>query len=61
MFKDLKRGDIIEFSIPITHAGTNKGTFASYIKIENLGNGECSYKSFNQIIMILNCFEFKNS
>lgn len=59
MFKSLKVGDKILLSIPVKTAGSNRGTYASYIKVENLQNGECTYKSFNQIVDILNLFEFK--
>lgn len=58
MLCDLKVGDIITLSIPVVRAGMNKGTYASYIEIENLENKECSYKSFNEIGILLNCFEF---
>jgi len=60
MFENLKVGDTIILSIEVKCAGSNKGTYASYIKAENLGTGECNYKSFNQINGILSCFEFKN-
>ncbi|MCY8549455.1 hypothetical protein MOD25_05995 [Bacillus haynesii] len=59
MFKDLKIGDKIMLSIPVKKAGSNRGTYASYITIENLQNGERAYKSFNQIEDMLNKFEFK--
>ncbi len=58
MFKDLKVGDKILLSIPVEYAGMNKGTYASYIKVENLQNGDYTYKSFNQITGCLNIFEF---
>jgi len=60
MFVNLKVGDSIKLSIAVQYAGSNKGTYASYIRVDNLKNGEVTYKSFNQINMILNCFEFIN-
>ena len=59
MFKDLKVGSKIQLSIPVEYAGGNRGTYASYITIRNLDNNECAYKSFNEITMLLNNFEFK--
>jgi len=59
MFKDLKIGDKIVLSVPVEYAGRNGGSHATYIKVENLQNGEYTHKSFNQIGMLLNCFEFK--
>lgn len=61
MFRDLKIGDKILLSIPVETAGSNRGTYASYIKIENLENGEADYESFNQITRVLDLFEFKVS
>ena len=34
-FKDLRYGDIIEFSVEIKAAGRNKGTYATYIRCFN--------------------------
>jgi len=59
MFKDLLIGDKIMLSIPVKYAGGNRGTYASYIKVENLQNGESVRKSFNQIGTVLDIFEFK--
>lgn len=59
MFKDLKIGDRILLTIPVKYAGMNRGTYASYIRIENLSNGDYTHKSFNQITSLLSLFEFK--
>jgi hypothetical protein len=60
VFKDLKVGDRILLSIPVTYAGTNtnRGTYASYIKVENLETGQVTYKSFNQLPRFLDYFKF---
>ena len=59
MFKNLAIGNKIVISVKVESAGSNRGTYASYMTVENIENGECAYKSFNQINQILNCFEFK--
>jgi hypothetical protein len=59
MFKDLKIGDELQFSIPIQSAGSNRGTYASYIKIACITNGNYTTKSFNQIGSCLNNFELE--
>ncbi|MEX0597811.1 MAG: hypothetical protein WD512_15065, partial [Candidatus Paceibacterota bacterium] len=59
MFKDLIVGNVILLSIPVKYAGGNKGTYASYIRVENLDSGESSHKSFNQIESVLDMFEFE--
>lgn len=59
MFKDLKVGSKILLSIPVKCAGSNRGTYASYIKIENLESADYAYKSFNQITQVLDMFEFE--
>lgn len=58
MFKDLNIGDSIQLSIPVKKAGSNRSTYASYIKIENVRTGGFTHKSFNEIEKILNNFEF---
>ncbi len=59
MFKDLVVGSKIQLSIPVKYAGSNRGTYASYITIRNLDNDECAFKSFNEITNMLNNFEFR--
>lgn len=60
LFKHLGIGDIVIFSVPLKRAGCNDGrTYASYVAIENLNNGEKITKSFNQIARCLECFEFR--
>lgn len=59
MFKDLKAGNKIQLSIPVKYAGSNRGTYASYITIKNLDSGDVAYKSFNEITPILDNFKFK--
>ena len=60
MFANLKIGDKIQLSIPVESAGRNGGTYASYIKAQNMATEECSYNSFNQLPSILKNFEFKS-
>lgn len=59
MFKDLKIGSVIQLSIPVKVAGGNKGTYASYITVENIDTGEKTGKSFNELPKLLDCFKFK--
>lgn len=57
-FKDLKVGDVIEFSVPIKRAGSNKGqTYSTYILCHNRRTGQDSGASFNQIGQLLECCE----
>lgn len=58
-FKNLRYGDVIEFSCEIKAAGRNRGTHATYIKCFNPQSREESRLSFNQIIRTLDCFEFE--
>ena len=58
-FKDLRYGDIIEFSVEIKAAGRNKGTYATYIRCFNPQTKAESKLSFNQIVKTLECFEFE--
>jgi hypothetical protein len=59
MFKNLKVGDRIHLSIAVKAAGSHRGTYASYITIQNLQTEEVAVKSFNEIGTILDCFEFE--
>jgi len=54
----LKVGDSIQLSVDASPVGRNKGTYAAYIKIEDLQTGKCNYKSFNQIGDLYRTFEF---
>lgn len=56
--ESLKVGDRIQLSIDASPVGRNKGTYAAYIKIEDLQTGKCNYKSFNQIGDLYKTFEF---
>jgi len=58
MFENLSIGDKVVFSVPIKQAGSNRGTYATYIKVENINTGEITHSSFNQIVSILDAFEF---
>ena len=60
LFKDLKIGDKVEFSVPIKRAGSNRSTYATYIEIKNIETNEYTYSSFNQLPKILDTFEFEN-
>lgn len=61
MFKNVKVGDCLLLSAKVKSAGNSRGggTYATDIKIENLCNKETTYKTFNQITGLLECFEFK--
>lgn len=56
-FKDLKVGDVIEFSVPIIKVGRNRGTYATYILCHNCRTDVESQLSFNQIEKVLECCE----
>lgn len=59
-FRDLKVGDVIEFSISIKRVGrSSRGTHAAYIRCCNMQTGNVSVLSFNQIVNILNCCEME--
>ena len=59
-FKDLKNGDVIEFSVEIKPVGrSSRGTHAAYIRCFNPQTDQISNLSFNQIARTLECFEFK--
>ena len=59
-FKDLKNGDVIEFSVEIKPAGrSSRGTHATYISCYNPQTDQRSNLSFNQIARTLECFEFE--
>lgn len=58
MFQNLKVGDYVQFSAPIKEAGRNRGTYATYIKCENINTKEVTHSSFNQLPSILDAFEF---
>ncbi|WP_206459343.1 hypothetical protein [Anaerovorax sp. IOR16] len=61
MFKNLKVGDTVQFSVPIKKVGRGRsGTYATYIKALNIKTGEETESSFNQIPIILDAFEFEN-
>lgn len=60
LFKDLVVGDKIKLSVILKPAGTNRGqTYSTYIKVENLNNGEKVFNSFNQLPKLIDCFKFK--
>jgi len=57
MLKDLILGDIIKLSVEAKRVGSNRGTYATYIQVENIANGETTEFSFNQISILYNAFE----
>lgn len=59
VFKDLEVGSKIRLTIPVQRAGSNRGTYASYIRVENLETREYTEKSFNQLPRFLNYFELE--
>ena len=59
-FKDLKNGDVVEFSVEIEPVGrSSRGTRAAYIKCFNPQTNQVSNLSFNQIARTLECFKFE--
>lgn len=58
MFRDLRVGDVVNFSFKIHHLGHNRGSsYAAYLAVES-GGVEVE-KSPNQLASILSCFEFE--
>lgn len=57
VFKNVEPGDIVQFSIGIERAGSNSGTYASYITFENLTKKETARKSFNEMPKLIENFE----
>lgn len=61
-FKDLKVGDVIEFSVPILYAGNGShGSYATYIRCYNRRTNAESQLSFNQIEKVLECCELEEN
>lgn len=58
-FKDLKRGDVIEFSVPLKAAGSNKGTYATDVKVYCYRTNDYTHKTFNQMANVLLNFDFE--
>ena len=58
-FKDLKIGDVIEFSVPIIRVDRHRGTYATYILCHNCRTDVESQLSFNQIEKVLECCELE--
>lgn len=61
MFKDLKVGDVVEFSIAIESVGFgySRATHAAWIRCKNLTNNDYTFKSFNEIEKFLAYFVFE--
>lgn len=45
MLKDVERGDVLQFSIPLKSAGRGRGTYASDVRIDNVTKGTHTYKT----------------
>lgn len=59
-FKDFQVGDLVEFSTEIAACGGNRGrTYAVDICIHNKTKDIKTRKTFNQIGMIADCFEWE--
>ena len=58
MFSDLERGSLIRLSIPAKTPGQNRGTYASYIKVENIMTNDFTHVCFNDIEKRLFTFEY---
>lgn len=60
MFCDVEVGDRLLISVPVEHVGISRGrSYAVDIKVENLNNGDVTYKTFNELPRILRNFKFK--
>lgn len=58
-FLNLRYGDIIEFSVEIKRAGNaSRGTKATYVRCYNPQTDKISELSFNQIMRVLDNFDF---
>ena len=57
MLESLKIGDKICLTVDASPVGSNRGTYASYIEVKNLQDGERTFFSFNQISTLYNAFE----
>lgn len=54
----MKIGDVIEFSVPISHSGrSSRSIYATYILCHNCRTDMESKLSFNQIEKVLECCE----
>ena len=59
-FKELKVGDMLEFSTVLRGQGRgNNGTYAQNVVIKNVHTGETVVKTFNRLNSILNNFVFE--
>lgn len=60
MFSDVKVGDAVMFSVPISSVGSNRGrSYAVGIKCVNVRTKDVTTLTFNEIGRILDCFEFE--
>lgn len=61
-FKNLKVGDVIEFSVPVSYARySGHGTCAIYIRCYNRRTNAESRLSFNQLDRVLECCELEEN
>lgn len=59
-FKDFQVGDLVEFSTEISACGGNRGrTYAVDICIHNKTKDIKIWKTFNQVGMMVDCFEWE--
>lgn len=64
MFKNVKVGDVLVFSTELSYksGASGGGTYATYIRVDNLTSGEHSYKSQSELVGILRrLFELKEA
>lgn len=60
MFKNLKEGDLVYFSLELKPIGRSRnGTYATYITCTNYNTREKTESSLNQLGRTLACFEWK--
>jgi hypothetical protein len=55
MFKDVKEGDLLCFSMELKHkaSASGGGVYASYVRVENVTQGASVYKSQSELTNIL--------
>lgn len=59
MLKNIEVGDILIFEVELKPAGSNRGTYATYITIINNRTGEETDKSFNQLDILYRAFKLQ--
>lgn len=64
MFGEIEAGDIIQFSVPIERAGSNRGsTYSTNIRVRNISKSadQLAFKTFNQLPSLIEYFELEET